>query len=63
MTCCAIHGQILDNIVQHNRDKDEVFQCQSSTNRWADTKDKCYIGGIFETLRDNDATKLVGVAG
>jgi len=52
----------LDNVVQHDGNKAEVFDCQPSANRWADEKDKCFAGGIFETTHDSDATKLVGVA-
>jgi hypothetical protein len=53
----------LDSVVQHDGNKAEVFDCQSSANQWADGKDKCFAGGIFKALRDSDATKLVGVAG
>ena len=53
----------MDNIVQHDGSKAEVFDCQPSTNRWVDGKDKCFARGIFKTLRDSDAPKLVGVAG
>jgi hypothetical protein len=59
----VIHRQILDSVVQHDGNKAEVFDCQPSANRWTDGKDKCFTGGIFETLHDSDVAKLVGVAG
>lgn len=56
-------GVLFNNVVQYDRDKTRVFRSQSSANRWADIKDKCFAEGIFKTLSDNNATKLVGIAG
>jgi len=59
----VIHNQIMDNVVQHDGNKAQVFDYQPSANRWTNRKDKCFAGGIFETLRDSDAEKLIRVAG
>jgi hypothetical protein len=53
----------MDNVVQHDGNKAQVFDYQPSANRWTNRKDKCFAGGIFETLRDSDAEKLIRVAG